>query len=244
MRIQILSDIHAEFHSDGGEQFIDEYLRPAGVDALVVAGDAGSGRSLTKSLTQLSRKYSNSAVLYVPGNHDFYHNSFQAVLQQLTLLDDEIDNFFLMHDRLLVVDGVSFVGSTLWFPKEDDYKHYAMMLNDFRMIDDFTPEVFKVNRTAVEFLKWHVHKDSVVVTHHMPTYKSVGKQYEGDKLNMFFVCDLEPLILEREPKLWVHGHTHSSFNYMLGKTHVVCNPLGYVGHQLNSEFIANMMFDV
>ena len=37
-------------------------------------------------------------------------------------------------------------------------------------------------------------------------------------------------------KLWVHGHTHSSFDYNIHGTRVVCNPRGYEDHDLNPEY--------
>jgi len=32
-------------------------------------------------------------------------------------------------------------------------------------------------------------------------------------------------------KLWIHGHTHESFDYMVGDTRIVCNPRGYIGYE-------------
>ena len=49
------------------------------------------------------------------------------------------------------------------------------------------------------------------------------------------------LIEERKPALWVHGHTHTSFNYTIGPTRVVCNPLGYqTAGELNVNFDENL----
>jgi len=244
MRIQVLSDIHAEFHADRGTQFIDEYLQPAGVDVLAIAGDMGVGSSLEWSLRRICKRYAKSVVLYVPGNHDFYRNSIDRVLTTLEQLDDSVDNFYLMNNRFLMVNDIPFVGSTLWFPKKKNYKHYSIQLSDFMLIEDFTPRVFDECRESMQFLNWHVSSKAVVITHHLPTHKSVSDKYQGDKLNMFFVCDMEKFIKKRKPRMWIHGHTHDSFNYLLGDTHVVCNPLGYVGRQLNEEFLANMMIDI
>jgi hypothetical protein len=33
--------------------------------------------------------------------------------------------------------------------------------------------------------------------------------------------------LEKRPRLWVHGHTHTTCDYELGSTRVACNPYGY-----------------
>jgi hypothetical protein len=38
------------------------------------------------------------------------------------------------------------------------------------------------------------------------------------------------------PDLWVHGHTHNSFDYMFGKTRVVVNPYGYKDVEVNPQF--------
>jgi len=244
MRIQVLSDIHTEFHTDSGEQFITGYLRPKGVDVLIIAGDIGVDDSLIYSLELISKHYKNAAVLYVPGNHDFYNSDFPNILNNLSVLESSIDNLFVLNNKMVTIDGVNFVGSPLWFRKKKDYKKHASMLNDFNLIKNFEDRVFKENRKCLNFLNWHTTQDSVVITHHVPTAKSTPARYVGDPVNMFFLCDMEKLIKERKPKLWVHGHTHDSFNYMLEKTHVVCNPLGYVGRQVNAEFIPNMMIEL
>ena len=38
---------------------------------------------------------------------------------------------------------------------------------------------------------------------------------------------LEPLIKAHQPDLWIHGHTHTSFDYRVGRCRVLCNPRGY-----------------
>jgi len=49
MRIQVLSDLHFEFHRDGGAAFV-RGLDPSGVDAPVVAGDLATRRLLRDAL--------------------------------------------------------------------------------------------------------------------------------------------------------------------------------------------------
>jgi Icc-related predicted phosphoesterase len=112
------------------------------------------------------------------------------------------------------------------------------------MIQKLDTAVKREHRRALEFLKWHVSSNSIVITHHIPTTQSLANNFKHDPTNVFFVCDMEKLIKRRKPKLWVHGHTHHSANYLLGKTHIVCNPFGYLGKEINAEFIPNMMLDV
>lgn len=68
-----------------------------------------------------------------------------------------------------------------------------------------------------------------MVTHHLPSHRSTAARFVRSPLNRFFVCDVEPLIVDRQPRLWVHGHTHAAMDYRIGATRVVCNPLGYPG---------------
>ena len=45
--------------------------------------------------------------------------------------------------------------------------------------------------------------------------------------NPCFASRLDGLIEASGPALWVHGHTHTSFDYRIAGTRVVCNPKGY-----------------
>lgn len=77
----------------------------------------------------------------------------------------------------------------------------------------------------------------VVVGHHAPTKASTHPRYKEDTLmNGAYSTDLSELILDRpQIKLWVHGHTHDPFDYMVGSTRVVCNPRGYFGHERQAD---------
>ena len=67
-----------------------------------------------------------------------------------------------------------------------------------------------------------------VITHFPPTLEAIGQRlYEGDQANPYFVNDREWLVNLMRPKLWVSGHTHSPFDYMVGETRVIGNPLGF-----------------
>lgn len=67
---------------------------------------------------------------------------------------------------------------------------------------------------------------TVVVTHHAPSIMSVAPRYEGDRLSPAFVSDLPDEFFD-VPSVWIHGHTHSSADYVRGRCRVVSNPRGY-----------------
>ena len=68
---------------------------------------------------------------------------------------------------------------------------------------------------------------------------SVKPRYEHDyHMNGAYRSNLEDFIVARpQIKLWIHGHTHHEFDYMVGDTRVVCNPRGYVGYERDSQEI-------
>ena len=73
----------------------------------------------------------------------------------------------------------------------------------------------------------------VVVGHHSPSKLSTKPQYEKDwEVNGAYSSDLTKFIKAHpEIKVWVHGHTHHSFDYMVGETRILCNPRGYAGYE-------------
>ena len=247
MLLQVLSDIHADFHTDFGKAFIQDYLKPTNVDILIVAGDLGTWKTIPQTLVYLAKHYADSDIIYVPGNHDFYGSA--SVEEAITYISyacrncNDKHNVHFLNNTMEVIRDITFVGSTMWFKEEPTWALSAKQFADFKAIPRFVPWVFEENKRAVDFLKWHINSDAVVISHYLPTYQSVPERFKGDPATQFFVCDMEKLILSRKPKLWVHGHTHDSFNYMLDKTHIVCNPLGYVGRSVNQSFIPNMFIE-
>jgi predicted phosphodiesterase len=67
---------------------------------------------------------------------------------------------------------------------------------------------------------------TVVVTHHGPHRGSLAPRFADDWASTAFISEL-PDSFFKVPVLWVHGHTHASFDYRVGSCRVVCNPRGY-----------------
>ena len=74
------------------------------------------------------------------------------------------------------------------------------------------------------------------MTHHLPTWMSVPDKFVNSPLNRFYVCDMQSVILDEKPKMWIHGHTHDTFDYVVGATRIICNPYGYEMVSLNDKF--------
>ncbi len=224
MRLAILSDLHLEFHRDRGRGLLAG-LDATGVDALVVAGDLCTWDMLGPALANLCARF--PSVAYVLGNHEFYGCSFAEVRSHMRAIARNHANLHWLDNSTAEVGGRRFVGTTLWHTPSGDDPKYAHHLSDFTAIENFAVEVGSENFRALSFLRKTVAAGDIVVTHHLPAQGSVAPQYTTSILNRFFVCDVERLVAERQPALWIHGHTHEVAGYCIGATRVLCNPLGY-----------------
>ncbi len=87
---------------------------------------------------------------------------------------------------------------------------------------------------------------TVVITHHGPSADSVAPRWANDALTPAFSSNL-PDEFFQVPKLWVHGHTHDSRDYVRGNARVLCNPRGYLmrdGSFENNAFDQRLVVEV
>jgi hypothetical protein len=150
------------------------------------------------------------------------------------------------------IDGVRFLGCTLW----TDYRafewpgralqlptgqamaacarmiadHFAIRLDDGQSVRAFSPQdAASLHAQSRDWLEGALARPclgtTVVVTHHLPSWHSVHPAFGQWVSNAGFVSDLDPLVGLAD--LWIHGHTHTSHRYRLGRAEVVCNPRGY-----------------
>jgi Icc-related predicted phosphoesterase len=133
-----------------------------------------------------------------------------------------------------VIDGVRFLGGTMWFQCRPHAPTW--MIADFQHIHgDFPTWVNEENARTEAYLRAQVRPGDVVVTHHLPSQKSISEAYAHDPTNVFFLHEMGDLIESAKPALWLHGHTHAPCDYALGETRVVCNPHGYL-HESRAGF--------
>ncbi|MBI2896581.1 MAG: metallophosphoesterase [Deltaproteobacteria bacterium] len=224
MKLLVTSDLHVEFHADGGRGLLDS-LDTSGIDVLVVAGDLATGGLVGEALRALCVRFRQ--VVYVLGNHEYYHSSPEEVDERMRVLAERLQNLHWLDCSTAEIDGVRFAGATLWFEADPENRRWAHMMSDFSAIAGFVPWVYEQNRRAEGFLAVQAPRSDVVVTHHMPSNRSVAPPFVGNPLNRFFVADVEETVRRSGAALWVHGHTHVRCDYVCGKTRVLCNPHGY-----------------
>jgi predicted phosphodiesterase len=243
MRIQYLSDLHFEFHKDAGASFVAS-LDPAGVDVLVVAGDLAVGSGIGPALDVICERYGSSTVLYVHGNHEFYGTTREEVVAITRAACARHAHLHWLDATATEVGGRTFLGAPMWFRHPGAAEKYKFGMNDFRQIHDFERWVYAENARALSFFEAEMRPGDIVVTHHLPARACVLPQWQGHPLNPFFLCDVERLILERRPALWIHGHTHDTIDATLDGTRIVCNPFGYVRIEENATFDERATIDL
>lgn len=242
MKLRILSDIHLEFGSFKPKQG-DE-------DVVVLAGDIGVG---CMAFPWARKTFPDKIIVYVAGNHEFYGREFPAHYDDMRESAVKHGVYFLQ-DQATGIHGVKFVGATLWtdFNLFGRYPQDALValrgMTDFRTIEKMDTllwlEAHRFSRANLDCELKYQDRATVVITHHAPSSLSVPKRFEHDALSAAYASRLEDMILAYEPALWIHGHTHDSLDYRLGKTRIVCNPRGYVGHELNKSFNPDLIVEI
>lgn len=235
--IKIASDLHFEFHRDGGRTVIRE-LSERSTDILILAGDICAGiRPLCEALRMFTDRFPQ--VVYVVGNHEFYQTERQQLETNLRKLEGEFANFHWLECRSVVLKEITLAGASLWFPWTPEHLRYQNAVSDFDCIRDYEPLVRERHAAAIKFFEG-LKAAELVVTHYLPSPRSIAPKHAESPLNRFFVCDMTKVIHALSPEVWVHGHTHEPMDYICGKTRVVCNPFGdptYLNPRFSSDFV-------
>ena len=251
MKLNILSDLHL---SQGG------FPHPqTGADVVILAGDVARPAEAIAWGSAFS-----VPVLYVAGNHEFYGSTLDATVAELKRLAAGT-SVRVLDDEEAILGGVRFLGTTLWsdfaITGGGDAQALAMReaelrIRDFSRIrtdasEPFTPaaSIERFERHAAwlgERLATPHPGPTVVITHHAPSPRSIHPRFAGSPVNACFVSDIERLLDGTRVRLWIHGHTHDSFDYAVNGTRVVCNPRGYAksGVNENPRFDPDLVVEV
>jgi Icc-related predicted phosphoesterase len=258
--------------SRGGDRDAEQararfYLDPPrlSADVLVLAGDIHSG---AQAVNWAVRHFSIPIVL-IGGNHEPHGSELFRVIAYNRQRADATNGRVAFLERATWIytsetgEQARFIGATLW----TDFRLYGTpeisMEIARQRLEDFS--VIKIERgyklrvlhpsdtvrlcaTSLAFLRNELSRPfdgiTVVVTHYAPSRRSIELKFQDDPLNPAFASDFEGLIRAYTPSLWIHGHVHDSFDYMIGGTRVVCNPRGYFPDRLNPKFDPNFAVDI
>lgn len=245
MKIQAASDLHLEFDHTVS-------VPNVGSDVLILAGDICMAKYIdlddpANFFKTVSKDFKD--VIYVLGNHEHYRSLFNDTVNDCKQLLSSYPNIHVLNNESIIIDNVKFIGTTLWtdMNKGDPMTLYNIrhMMSDYQVIkyrDEqgnyyaLRPEVtYSEHRIAVDYIANTLAEDpdipTVVVSHHAPSLQSIHPKYGNDVImNGGYASELSNMFTDNL-KLWVHGHTHTPFDYTIGETRVICNPHGYPNEQ-------------
>ena len=262
MKLLVLSDLHLEFH--------DFTLPASGYDVAILAGDIGAPGEAALAWAERSLP-ARAEAHFVPGNHEYYGRELAAERARIATAAGRVR---VLDGASTVLGGVRFVGCTLWTdfalpitpadggaPVSDaaaGMASCAELLADYRCIrlreagaerplrPEDTLSLHRAERAwLLAALREPFDGPTVVVTHHAPHRGSLAAKFAHDPASTGFVSELPGEFFE-VPALWVHGHTHHSFDYRVGGCRVVCNPRGYPlgrGRVENDAFRAGLVIE-
>jgi predicted phosphohydrolase len=280
MRVSVMSDLHLDFAD----------LTLPGGDVLILSGDICEAKRMKPDMynphmvllehertdqrpDRFNRFFEEECAKYrevfmVMGNHEHYGFQYQKTYGHIK--EQLPTNVHLLENECYELDGVLFVGATLWtdMNKGDELTlfHMKSMMNDYRQITMFNEAKSAYHKLQPErtmsdhyrsrdYIKHMLEENRatgknlpvVVMTHHAPSKVSTKPRYLNDTImNGAYSSDLSELILDNpEIRVWTHGHTHDVFDYMIGSTRVMCNPRGYKGYEECADhFDAEFGFDI
>ncbi|MCS0656886.1 metallophosphoesterase [Massilia terrae] len=238
MRIQLFSDLHLETDPDFTPIVAD------GTDVVVLAGDIGSyqpgsrlqGDDFGLGRFAPGRLGTACKVLYIPGNHEFDSFEYDEAYARLRGICEQLDIIWLERE-VLVIDGVRFVGSTLW-------SDFDALANNERSLEAqlrartkaFRAANFYLSRNttlkagvpvlaeeiremALESQAWlrdalatPFDGATVAVTHFAPSLRSADPRYGLTPGTAGFCNALDELFPLAD--VWMHGHLHCMNDYV------------------------------
>lgn len=256
MKIKLWSDLHLEFSGHKWGHLWDKSEQDKET-VVVLAGDIDLGSNTQHFMDELCAHF--KYVIRICGNHEFYHNRHNKVIDEWREYEQSAPaNFHFLHNDVRWIEGVRFIGGTMWTSFDDgdpllmaaahrlmeDYRH--IYDDDFRRINPAF--ILSEHDKFMDFYLKEIEKPfdgpTVVVTHHSPG-NGIKVNDRNDPHDHFYHASIEEQIAYHgNVKLWLHGHTHRSLDYMINEIRVVCNPYGYHPDDLNRNFDKNLILEV
>ena len=273
MKIRVYSDLHLDWFFADGISFnpvtrqMNIWRPPELPDdkdtVLVLAGDLWVGSKWIKWadyswIKEVAPRFKE--VIVVLGNHDYWPQgglTIRAAGDKLNamLQDHGVFNVHVLDMSTKEIDGVLFVGATLWtdMDKGDPSVMYMMpryMRYDGSISYETGPDGKWIRFTSEKWVSTHKgHRDYikhvlaqnqdkkvVVVTHHVPLLTLGDPLYLSKDSNAYYMSDLSDIIMDNDNlKLWAYGHTHYQKVSELAGTKLVNNSVGYTSEHHEQE---------
>lgn len=249
MKISIASDLHLEF----GDLDFDN---SDNAEVLILSGDIcvaadldmrdrrqtelGFARARSERFHEFFERCAERFphVIYVMGNHEYYHDDFATALDEVRRKLAHLSNLSVLEREVKAIDDVVFIGGTLWTDMNNSdpltLYHMRTMMNDFRVIsnsavplhfrtqegkfatrmarfspEDAVAEHVKMKQYVQSVVQGNHATRYVVVGHHAPSAMSIHARYAHDPImNGGYVSNLDEFVLDH-PQIRLWTHGHT-----------------------------------
>jgi predicted phosphodiesterase len=260
LRLWIQSDLHLE--STRGWDLPAVGDRP-NYDVLVIAGDLTT--RMERGVAWILERVTDHEVAYIAGNHEFYGVDLDRTVEKARALAAG-SNVHVLQNDTVEIDGVTFIGATFW----TDFNLFgdparamvaaAEYMNDYKKIRTggyayrLRPShTLQRHRQSREFIANELRKPKtgtrVVVTHMAPHPSAISPAFAEDITSAAYASDCSDL-LAMGVDVWIHGHTHATYDRMVDGARLVTNQKGYgpwpPGERTwdNPDFDPNFVIDI
>jgi len=246
MKILLLSDLHLEKRTDTVSYH-------GGADVVVLAGDIHTkGRGVAWARTTF-----DCPVLYVPGNHEGWSGHWEKTIQKMKDESKGTNVTVLCNDHK-TIDGVRFLGSTLWTDfglLGPETKRFAMDqagegrdmykagMRDYKYIRTkgyrrlLPRDTLEWNTRAKDWVETEMEKpftgDTVIITHHPPVPPPDFDRSQATLFDAAYMNDWDDLVKKTGAVAWFYGHTHAPRRFTVGGTLMASHPVGHQEEKLD-----------
>lgn len=250
MNIQVYSDIHLEHYKTYPK------IEPK-CDIIILCGDIGKldKQNYKDFFLFLSENWKH--VIYVLGNHEYYHNSrtIDKLNEEYKTFISQFNNIYLLDRDYIIIDNIMYIGCTLW----SKANQITDKINDFNMIKvkRQLPRYVKTDKineneynefnikdkeyllqTIKSVIKTGEINKIVVVTHYPLIQKNTSNpMYKEQTQNIkdYFAnnIDLTEYSSNKTEIICISGHTHWSYDFVYNNIRYISNQFGYLDELKN-----------
>jgi len=189
------------------------------------------------------RSQTSAPIVYVLGNREYYGKMFHSCPGYYSDCLSKVSDLHVLDKASVNIGGTFFLGTTLWTNFDDSRNlcRASDVSNDFSRMRKLNKyynisymsmhDILAEHRNCREALTYEFRSfrdaDSVVLTHHCPSYFCVPERDSDNPFLSLYYVELSDFMIHYRPKAWLFGHTHRSCRKMVGTTLVASNPWGY-----------------
>lgn len=194
-------------------------------------------------------------VLVIAGNHEYYFGDLDEINEDMEAFYKTVPGvIYLQYGMIHSIPGViDFIGGTLWTDvfkgnkiagkfmqsRMNDRKYITKGVKLFSYKNMISEHELMLRNIRSHFEEGRVQGGDVpvmVISHHAPSAKSIHPEYVNPTtldsreryINAGYVSNCDDFIKSLPITYWIHAHVHHKWDYMIGNTRILCNPLGYI----------------